>query len=37
VETLIGRALLSGDAKPGIVIRVGYAEGEFTVTYENQS
>ena len=36
VETRIGRALLSGDAQPGAVIRVDYAEGELTVTYENQ-
>jgi ATP-dependent Clp protease ATP-binding subunit ClpB len=36
VETRIGRALLSGDVKPGAVIRVGYTEGELTVTYENQ-
>jgi ATP-dependent Clp protease ATP-binding subunit ClpB len=37
VETRIGRALLSGDAKPGALIRVGYEEGQLTVTYENQS
>jgi ATP-dependent Clp protease ATP-binding subunit ClpB len=35
VETRIGRALLAGDARDGAVIRVGYAEGELTVTYEN--
>ena len=35
VETRIGRALLSGDAGPGAVIRVGYSDGELTVTYQN--
>jgi ATP-dependent Clp protease ATP-binding subunit ClpB len=35
VETRIGRALLAGDAREGAVIRVGYAEGDLTVTYEN--
>ncbi|MGN6677180.1 MAG: ATP-dependent Clp protease ATP-binding subunit, partial [Streptosporangiaceae bacterium] len=35
VETRIGRALLSGDAGPGAVIRVGYADGELTVSFEN--
>jgi ATP-dependent Clp protease ATP-binding subunit ClpB len=37
VETRIGRALLSGDVRPGAVIRVGYSEGELTVTYQNQA
>ena len=35
VETRIGRALLSGDILDGAVIRVGYADGELTVGYEN--
>jgi ATP-dependent Clp protease ATP-binding subunit ClpB len=35
VETRIGRALLSGDAGPAAVIRVGYSDGELTVTYQN--
>ncbi|MGO8957958.1 MAG: ATP-dependent chaperone ClpB [Streptosporangiaceae bacterium] len=35
VETRIGRALLAGDARDGAVIRVGYAEMELTVSYEN--
>jgi ATP-dependent Clp protease ATP-binding subunit ClpB len=35
VETQVGRALLSGDAGAGAVIRVGYSDGELTVTYEN--
>ncbi|MFZ0048672.1 MAG: ATP-dependent chaperone ClpB [Streptosporangiaceae bacterium] len=35
VETRVGRALLSGDAGAGAVIRVGYSDGELTVTYEN--
>ena len=35
VETRIGRALLAGDARDGAVIRVGYAEGELTVSYQN--
>jgi ATP-dependent Clp protease ATP-binding subunit ClpB len=35
VETRIGRALLAGDAREGAVIRVGYAEGDLTVTYDN--
>jgi ATP-dependent Clp protease ATP-binding subunit ClpB len=37
VETRIGRALLSGDVRPGAVIRVGYSDGELTVTYQNQA
>ena len=37
VETRIGRALLAGDARDGAVIRVGYAETELTVSYENPS
>jgi ATP-dependent Clp protease ATP-binding subunit ClpB len=37
VETRIGRALLSGDVRPGGVIRVGYSEGELTVIYANQT
>jgi ATP-dependent Clp protease ATP-binding subunit ClpB len=37
VETRIGRALLTGDVRPGAVIRVGYSEGELTVTYQNQA
>jgi ATP-dependent Clp protease ATP-binding subunit ClpB len=36
VETRIGRALLAGDVLDGAVIRVGYADGELTVSYENQ-
>ena len=35
VETRIGRALLAGDILDGAVIRVGYADGEVTVGYEN--
>ena len=35
VETRIGRALLSGDAGPGAVIRAGYTDGELTVSFEN--
>jgi ATP-dependent Clp protease ATP-binding subunit ClpB len=35
VETRIGRALLAGDARDGAVIRVGYADGELTVSYQN--
>ena len=35
VETRVGRALLSGDAGPGAVIRVGYTDGELTVSFEN--
>jgi ATP-dependent Clp protease ATP-binding subunit ClpB len=35
VETRIGRALLAGDILDGAVIRVGYADGELTVGYEN--
>ncbi len=35
VETRIGRALLSGDILDGAVIRVGYADGELAVGYEN--
>src|ERR1700735_4036282 len=35
VETRIGRALLSGDILDGAVIRVGYADGELPVGYEN--
>jgi len=37
VETRIGRALLTGDVRPGAVIGVGYSEGELTVTYQNQA
>jgi ATP-dependent Clp protease ATP-binding subunit ClpB len=37
VETRIGRALLAGDARDGAVIRVGYTDGELTVSYENPS
>ena len=36
VETRIGRALLAGDVLDGAVIRIGYADGELTVSYENQ-
>jgi ATP-dependent Clp protease ATP-binding subunit ClpB len=36
VETRIGRALLSGDARDGAVIRIGYTDGELTVAYENK-
>ncbi len=35
VETRIGRALLAGDVQDGAMIRVGYAETELTVSYEN--
>jgi len=35
VETRIGRALLTGDILDGADIRVGYADGELTVGYEN--
>jgi ATP-dependent Clp protease ATP-binding subunit ClpB len=35
VETRIGRALLTGDIHDGAVIRVGYADGELIVGYEN--
>jgi ATP-dependent Clp protease ATP-binding subunit ClpB len=35
VETRIGRALLSGDAEPGTVIRVDYIGGELIVSFEN--
>ncbi len=35
VETRIGRALIAGDVRDGAVIRVGYAETELTVSYEN--
>jgi ATP-dependent Clp protease ATP-binding subunit ClpB len=37
VETRIGRALLSGDILDGAVIRIGYADGELTVGYENKA
>jgi ATP-dependent Clp protease ATP-binding subunit ClpB len=37
VETRIGRALLSGDILDGAVIRIGYADGELTVSYENKA
>ena len=37
VETRIGRALLAGDVRDGAVIRVGYTDGELTVSYENPS
>jgi ATP-dependent Clp protease ATP-binding subunit ClpB len=36
VETRIGRALLAGDVRDGAVITVGLADGELTVSYENQ-
>src|ERR1700760_3101784 len=35
VETRIGRALLSGDILDGAIIRVGYADGELAVGYQN--
>jgi ATP-dependent Clp protease ATP-binding subunit ClpB len=35
VETRIGRALLAGDARDGAVIRIGYAGGEPSVSYQN--
>jgi ATP-dependent Clp protease ATP-binding subunit ClpB len=35
VETRVGRALIAGDARDGAVIRVGYVEGDLTVSYEN--
>ena len=35
VETPIGRALVAGDVRDGADIRVGLADGELTVTYEN--
>jgi ATP-dependent Clp protease ATP-binding subunit ClpB len=34
VETRIGRALITGEAREGAVIRVGLEEGELSVTYE---
>ncbi|WP_371778561.1 ATP-dependent chaperone ClpB [Streptosporangium subroseum] len=34
VETRIGRALITGEAREGSVIRVGLVEGELAVTYE---
>jgi len=37
VETRIGRALLAGDVRDGAVIGIGYADGELTVSYENQA
>jgi ATP-dependent Clp protease ATP-binding subunit ClpB len=37
VETRIGRALLVGDVRDGAVIRVGLADGELAVTYENRA
>jgi ATP-dependent Clp protease ATP-binding subunit ClpB len=36
VETRIGRALLAGDVRDGAVIRVGLADDEISVTYENR-
>ena len=36
VETRIGRALLAGDVLDGAAIRIGYTDGELTVSYENQ-
>ena len=36
VETRIGRALLAGDVLDGAVIRIGYADGELAVSYENR-
>ena len=35
VETRIGRALVAGDIRDGAVIRVGLADGDLAVTYEN--
>jgi ATP-dependent Clp protease ATP-binding subunit ClpB len=35
VETRIGRALLGGDIRDGAVIRIGYGDGELTVSYED--
>jgi ATP-dependent Clp protease ATP-binding subunit ClpB len=35
VETRIARALVSGDAYVGVLIRVGYADGELAVSYES--
>jgi ATP-dependent Clp protease ATP-binding subunit ClpB len=35
VETRIGRALLTGDARDGAVIRVGVADGDLAVSYES--
>jgi ATP-dependent Clp protease ATP-binding subunit ClpB len=37
VETRIGRALLADDVRDGATIRIGYADGELTVSYENQA
>jgi ATP-dependent Clp protease ATP-binding subunit ClpB len=37
VETRIGRALLAGDVRDGAGIRIGYTDGELTVSYENPS
>jgi ATP-dependent Clp protease ATP-binding subunit ClpB len=36
VETRIGQALLAGDVFDGAVIRIGYADGELAVSYENK-
>ncbi|HEY2488516.1 MAG TPA: type VI secretion system ATPase TssH, partial [Streptosporangiaceae bacterium] len=36
VETRIGRALLAGEVLDGAAIRIGYADGELAVSYENQ-
>ena len=36
VENRIGRALLAGDVLDGAAIRIGYTDGELTVSYENQ-
>jgi ATP-dependent Clp protease ATP-binding subunit ClpB len=36
VETRIGRALPAGDVLDGALIRIGYADGELAVSYENQ-
>jgi ATP-dependent Clp protease ATP-binding subunit ClpB len=35
VETRIGRALLADDVRDGAVIRIGYAAGGLSVSYEN--
>jgi len=37
VETRLGRALLAGDVRDGATIRVAYADGELTVSYDNPS
>ena len=35
VETRIARALVAGDVRDGAVIKVGLADGELSVSYDN--